>query len=278
MELTPRLKTGNLGRWLVALVLAIPTVVCVFLPNKLALLILVSLVGAAAWYEFHANLLGRQRAGLLAVCELGWLQTVVLACFFGVEGLVVGMFLDFVLGGVYLLRILPQGPDAVSLNLLSRYALGHLYISFCLSFVVLIKPLLDGTVLLFFVILVTALSDTGAIYVGSRLKGPKLYPKVSPNKTISGLLGGIALAALGGGLSSFYLPGDFSVAELVILSAALSVWGTFGDLYESALKRALGVKDSSTMLLGHGGFWDRLDSLLLNLPLFFFYVNWKFQP
>ncbi|MDR2340338.1 MAG: phosphatidate cytidylyltransferase [Deltaproteobacteria bacterium] len=278
MALSPCLATGNLGRWLVALILAIPTVICIFLPNKVYLLVLVCVFGGIAWHEFVANLLGRQRIGLLILTELGWVATAVLSCFFGVEGLAMGLFLAFAIGAAYLLFTFPQVPDKVSLNLISRYALGHLYISFSLSFVLLIKPMLGGPVLLFFVILVTALSDTGAIYVGSRLKGPKLFPKASPNKTISGFLGGIALAMLGGALSSFYLPKDFTLPELVVMGLVLAVTGTFGDLFESALKRTLGIKDTSTILLGHGGFWDRLDSLLFNLPIFYFYISMKFQP
>jgi phosphatidate cytidylyltransferase len=278
MALSPCLATGNLGRWLVALILAIPTVICIFLPNKLYLLILVCLFGGIAWHEFVVNLLGIQRTGLFLLSELGWVMTATLACYFGGDGLIIGLFIAFVLGGLYLLYILPNQPDNVPLNLISRYALGHMYISFSLSFVLLIKPLLNGPVLLFFVILITALSDTGAIYVGSRLRGPKLFSRVSPNKTISGFFGGMLLAVLGGALSTFFLPDNFSVTELVILSIVLTVSGTFGDLFESALKRSIGIKDSSAILLGHGGFWDRLDSLMINLPLFYFYINWKFHP
>jgi phosphatidate cytidylyltransferase len=278
MALSQSIATGSLGRWLIALILAVPTVVCIFLPNKVFLLVLVCLFGGIAWHEYVVNLLGRQRHGLLLISELGWVGTATATCFYGVEGLAMGLFFAFVLGALYLLYILPPAPDKIALNLISRYGLGHFYLSFCLSFVLLIKPLLDGPALLFFVILVTALSDTGAIYVGSRLKGPKLYPKVSPNKTISGLIGGMALAMLGGAISKSYLPDDFGLVELLVISMVLAVWGTFGDLFESALKRTLGIKDTSSLLLGHGGFWDRMDSILLNLPLFFFYINWKFQP
>jgi phosphatidate cytidylyltransferase len=278
MALSKCLATGGAGRWLVAAVLAAPTVFCVFVENKLALLVLVALFGGAAWHEYAANLLGRSRVGIMLTAELTWLLTAVLSCFFGFEGLVLGLFAAFAAGAAALILILPGGPDAVPLNLIARYGLGHIYISLSLSFVLLLKPLLGGPVLIFYVVLATALSDTGAIYVGSRLQGPKLCPRVSPNKTVSGFFGGMALAMLGGGLSAIYLPDDFSVLELVLLSAALSAWGTFGDLFESAIKRTVGVKDTSAILLGHGGFWDRLDSIMFNLPLFYFYVSWKFQP
>jgi phosphatidate cytidylyltransferase len=176
------------------------------------------------------------------------------------------------------MAILPPNPDTVSLNLLSRYALGHLYLSFFMSFILLLKTMDGGPRLVFFVILVTALADTGAIYAGKKIQGPKLFTKVSPKKTISGLLGGCVLAMLGGGLSKLYLSDEYSVLELVLLALFLSLWGALGDLFESAIKRALGIKDTSGFLLGHGGFWDRLDSLLFNIPVFYFYLAYKLAP
>jgi phosphatidate cytidylyltransferase len=176
------------------------------------------------------------------------------------------------------MKVLPETEDRAVVNLISRYALGHLYLTFLLSFVFLIKQEYFGNRWLFFVILVTAITDTGAFYVGSRLKGPKLYPKISPNKTISGLVGGCLAAVAAGALSFSYLPPEFSRVSIVALSLGLALWGSIGDLFESALKRAMGLKDTSTFLLGHGGLWDRLDSILFNLPLAYFYVSFQMAP
>ncbi|MDR1487725.1 MAG: phosphatidate cytidylyltransferase [Deltaproteobacteria bacterium] len=278
MSFIQRLKTGELSRWAVAFVLIPPTVLAILLPNKLFLLALIVVIGTMAWREFSVNLLGKERKGLFALGLLGYYLTIFGASFFGPDGQLAGLVAALVLGSLYLMYNLAPENDKVSVNLISRFALGHLYLTFLLSFIMLIKQLAYGSNWLIFIVLVTAFNDTGAFYVGSRVKGPKLYPKVSPNKTISGLLGGLAFSALGAGLSSYYLPLDFTLTQLVVLGVFLGFWGTLGDLFESALKRAMGIKDTSTILRGHGGIWDRLDSLLFNLPPVYFYINWLTLP
>jgi phosphatidate cytidylyltransferase len=261
----------------VALILVVPTVLCVFADNKVFLMILAAMVGSMAWGEFFINLLGRERLGLLVLALLGFYATLAGATFYGSDGQTLGLAVALSLGAAYFLHILSPEKDRVSVNLVSRYALGHVYLSFYLSFIMLVKQFEHGGKWLLFVLLVTAMSDTGAFYVGSRLKGPKLCPKISPNKTISGLLGGCLAAALAAGLSHKFLVGT-GWRELAALGLFLGLWGTFGDLFESAFKRAMGVKDTSNILGGHGGFWDRLDSILFNLPPVYYYVFWLSQP
>jgi phosphatidate cytidylyltransferase len=269
---------GEASRYLVAAALIAPSLVAILLPNSLFLLGLVLVVGAFTWWEFFVNLLGRERSGLFVLALIGWALTAVGALFYGTEGQEAGLLLALALGAIYFMVHLPPQPDKVSVNLISRYALGHLYISFLLSFVLLIKKLDNGHLWLIFVILVTSAADTGAYYAGSKLKGPKLYPKISPNKTISGLVGGSFLALLVGWVSNGYLPAEYPTSSLLLLSLFLSLWGALGDLFESALKRAMGIKDASNILKGHGGFWDRLDSLLFNLGPVYFFLAWWTQP
>jgi phosphatidate cytidylyltransferase len=105
-------------------------------------------------------------------------------------------------------------------------------------------------------------ADIGAFGVGSLLKGPKLWPRFSPNKTWSGFLGGLAAASATGammaGLSVFRL--DLRAAALVGFAVGLATMA--GDLWESALKRRFGVKDSGDLIPGHGGLLDRVDGLM----------------
>jgi phosphatidate cytidylyltransferase len=146
-----------------------------------------------------------------------------------------------------------------------------------------------GAWLLFFVILVTWLNDTGAFFTGKLLGRHKLCPTISPGKTWEGLIGGITLALLGivavgivqgfahsqgvDTLSHFWTSGTaMDRIRLLLLGVVLIIAGTLGDLAESMLKRGLGVKDSGSGLTGHGGFLDITDSLLVNLPLMLIYV------
>ncbi|MDR1871970.1 MAG: phosphatidate cytidylyltransferase [Deltaproteobacteria bacterium] len=278
MSLAERLTKGELSRWLVALILIPPVLLAVFMANNLVILGVVGVLGAICWWEFALNLLGKERVGLLLLAVMGWLAAAAGALFYGPAGQGLGLFLGLAFGAFYFIRVLPPTEDRAVVNLISRYALGHLYLSFPLSFVFLIKQEYFGNRWLFFTILITALADTGAFYVGSRLKGPKLCVKVSPNKTISGLIGGCLAALIAGALSFSYLPPEFSKTSVIILSLFLGVWGAAGDLFESALKRAMGLKDTSSLLLGHGGLWDRLDSILFNLPAVYFFVSFQMAP
>ncbi len=104
-------------------------------------------------------------------------------------------------------------------------------------------------------------TDIAAYFTGKALGGPKLSPQYSPNKTWSGLGGGVVAAAIAGGLVA-YMIGNSSVAVLAFLSGAMAIIAQIGDVFESSLKRQAGVKDSSHIIPGHGGIMDRLDGLI----------------
>lgn len=108
-------------------------------------------------------------------------------------------------------------------------------------------------------------ADTGAYFAGRGIGGPKLAPRVSPNKTWAGLIGGMVAAALVS--VGFALAVDGQALSVAIVAAALlAPWSQVGDLAESAVKRHVGVKDSSALIPGHGGIFDRVDALLFAAP------------
>ncbi len=111
------------------------------------------------------------------------------------------------------------------------------------------------------------LGDSAAFFVGSRFGRRKLAPVVSPNKTWEGALASLAAAVLAMGAWSLGRLGEIR-AELLVLAALTSVAAQLGDLLESLVKRGAGVKDSAHVLPGHGGFYDRLDALMLSAPCF----------
>lgn len=114
------------------------------------------------------------------------------------------------------------------------------------------------------------INDTMAYIVGS-LIGKTPLSKISPKKTWEGTLGGIALAMLVTGIIAWRF--DFDVKVVLIIAAIAAIFGTFGDLLESKLKRMAGVKDSGSLMPGHGGFLDRFDSLLLATPFVWLYCQ-----
>ncbi len=112
------------------------------------------------------------------------------------------------------------------------------------------------------VILITWLSDSGAYLVGRSFGRRQLIPVVSPKKTVEGLAGGLVAAALTGALGVALFGLDVSWIYGLLLGIAIGVIGVVGDLAESILKRQAGVKDSGTLIPGHGGMLDRIDALL----------------
>jgi len=121
-----------------------------------------------------------------------------------------------------------------------------------------------------FPVLFTWLNDTAAYGVGSWIGQHKLASKISPNKTIEGFIGSIIVSVL---FSAIYLRAilpHISAFAMVIIGLILSVAAQIGDLVESGFKRSVGIKDSSGILPGHGGFLDRVDSLLFTAPIFYY--------
>ncbi len=143
--------------------------------------------------------------------------------------------------------------------------LGIVYLALPLALMVELFRQPAGRQWIFFVLLTVMLTDTCAYFVGSRWGKRPLYPSVSPNKSVEGAIGGLLGALVGGGVAAATF---FSPLGLFALPAALflSLCGQVGDLFESLLKRSFGVKDSGTMIPGHGGLLDRLDSLLFAFP------------
>jgi phosphatidate cytidylyltransferase len=118
----------------------------------------------------------------------------------------------------------------------------------------------DGLSALILVLLVVWATDIGGYFAGRGIGGPKLWPRVSPNKTWAGALGGFAASLLvAGGFAGF---GFGKTWPMLVLAAALSIASQLGDLFESAVKRRFGVKDSSHIIPGHGGLMDRLDGFV----------------
>ena len=126
----------------------------------------------------------------------------------------------------------------------------------------------DGASRVFLFIAITALSDTGGYLTGIVLGKHRLAPNISPNKSYEGLIGSIIFASLFAGIiGPEFL--DITSVQGVIIGIVLAFSGTLGDLFESGIKRKLGIKDFSTLIPGHGGMFDRLDSLAPNALMSF---------
>jgi phosphatidate cytidylyltransferase len=145
----------------------------------------------------------------------------------------------------------------------SRLGFGIAYVAFPALALLFLRDQPDGILLTIWTLATVWVTDIGAYFAGRSIGGPKLAPTVSPNKTWAGLIGGV-VAALVLGLLLWQFAG--LPLQLAFASPILAVIAQIGDLYESWLKRQAGVKDSGTILPGHGGVLDRLDGLVPVAP------------
>lgn len=160
---------------------------------------------------------------------------------------------------------------------ISTILFGLVYVSWFFSFFVRIRTISLGTeplprLLVGYLVLVTKSTDIGAYMVGSAIGRHKLIPRISPNKTIEGTVGGVLFSILASLSSIAFLPG-FSLSRLLILGFVLGALAQIGDLSESLIKRDCAAKDSGKTLPGLGGILDTIDSLLFTAPVFYFYIK-----
>jgi phosphatidate cytidylyltransferase len=159
--------------------------------------------------------------------------------------------------------------------------LGVLYVVFLGGFLVATRmgfenqPYLSTHLLGYFFLVIMG-ADSGAYFAGRALGKHKLVPKISPGKTVEGLIGGIVIAGAFGALATFWFFPELPYKWSIPLAMAMAAISVLGDLAESAMKRGSDTKDAASILPGHGGLLDRLDSLLFNAPILYYFARFYF--
>lgn len=151
--------------------------------------------------------------------------------------------------------------------------LGVAYVSVGIGSIMWLYELVGFGVTFWFMLVVWSV-DVGGLVVGCSVKGPKLAPKISPNKTWSGLLGGMLFAVCFGNLFCWYAGAGAHLLYYGVLAAVIAVIAQIGDLVESKIKRSLNLKDSSDLIPGHGGIFDRIDGMIFAAP--FVYIAFRY--
>ncbi|MEV5550049.1 phosphatidate cytidylyltransferase [Streptomyces sp. NPDC052309] len=199
----------------------------------------------------------------LVPLALGGAAMVVAGYVRGAEGAWVAMALTALAVLVWRMTEPPEG----YLKDVTAGVFAAFYVPFLATFVAMMLTAQDGPWRVLTFLLLTVVSDTGAYAVGWRFGRKKLAPRISPGKTREGLLGAVAFAMAAGALCMQFLIDDGSWWQGLLLGLAVAASATLGDLGESMIKRDLGIKDMGTLLPGHGGIMDRLDSLLPTAPV-----------
>ncbi len=268
------MPSKNLVQRVAVSAVAIPLVIAIIWVGGWALaatLAVLGVLGAREIYDF-----GR-RQGIEALERTGWLAAAAIPLLaYWAKAPV------FYLGALWLMAALViamarRGPTGRPLTSVSITIFGWVYASGMLAFLIAIRHGSAAAVrpvayvlLTLFPLVITWISDTAAMVVGTTLGGPRLAPVLSPRKTRAGAVGG----ALGGVIAALALGKfvlnrqgwSFSAGQLLLFGLVVSIVGQIGDIAESLFKREAGLKDSSTLIPGHGGVLDRLDSLYFVIP------------
>ena len=181
--------------------------------------------------------------------------------------------------GLAILTLATRRPLVEALPAAGISSSGLLLVALPLTLAVRLHGIsLVGPYLLLFALVVTWIGDTAAYFVGRTVGRHSFAPHLSPNKTwegaVASFLGSVLVALVFKRLATFNL----SVLQVMGMAAACNIAGQIGDLLESAYKRSAGVKDSGAMLPGHGGILDRIDALILAIPVVWYYWIWIYSP
>lgn len=182
------------------------------------------------------------------------------------------LFLGFSLLFLFRVRAIDTAAREVAFALLA-----FLYIPFLLMHLIQLRQTPFGIQWLFVIMLIVMSNDSTAYYFGSAFGKHRLYPLVSPKKSIEGAAGGLVGSLVGALLAKFIFFPQLTFIDAVVTALVVGMFGQAGDLFESLLKRSFGVKDSGTIIPGHGGVLDRLDSILFAAPITYYYVLFFFR-
>jgi phosphatidate cytidylyltransferase len=275
------MPSKNLVQRIAVAVIAIPAVVGIVWLGGWVLAATLALLGVLGAHEVYG--FGR-RQGFEPLERTGWLAAaaIPLLAYWAKGSETHWAEPAIYLGAVWLMLAMTiamarRGPTGRPLTSVAVTMFGCLYASGMLAFLIAIRHSTAAAtrpvayvLLTLFPLVITWICDTAAMAVGSAAGGPKLAPVLSPKKTQTGAIGGTlggVIAALALGKFVLNRQGwSFSDGQLLLFGLAVSIVGQVGDVAESLFKREAGLKDSSTLIPGHGGVLDRLDSLYFVIP------------
>ncbi len=272
-------RVGSLARRLFAAAVFLPCFFIIAHRGGIYYLILVDTIIITGLFEFYRMMEAKglrpyKWIGLLSGGALPWYL-------FFRQGMYANVLLTLTFIAVMIAELLRKDKGHAVYHI-SVTIFGVLYVSWLGSHLMLLRelPIIAGLDYAFgytFVIIVFTLTwcyDTGAYAFGRIFGRHKLFPSISPSKTIEGAIGGTFLSIVGILIARMLMDTQLGIVAAVALAIAASVIGQLGDLVESMIKRDAKIKDSSTAIPGHGGILDRFDSLLFTAPLIYYALRY----
>ncbi len=256
-------------RWLTGLISAPLIIFIIYSPAKLFAFLIFIIIQLALW-EYNRLSFGAQGYAP-EKAEVTILASAIVLSAYGGDFLLMTSVLTFSLLTSFLIFLLRVKDKNVDLRGMEKVVLGFLYLPFLMSFFILLRNLSNGVQWVLFTMVIAFCGDSFGFYTGRYLGRRKLHVGISPGKTVEGTIGLISGSLLGAFFfQRFFFP-ELPLGHALIMGAFGGIMGQLGDLFESAMKRAAGVKDAGFLVPGHGGMMDRLDSLSFIAPFIFYY-------
>jgi phosphatidate cytidylyltransferase len=270
-----------LKRLISAFCLVPPLVLIVRFGSSLHFLILIIFVVGLSLLEFYRMLSVKgvpYWGGLGVTCGIVLPIAFYIDHAFHVGGLVNQATVSAIIMLSFMVGLFMRQGVAVAVQSIAFTLLGVFYVGWLLSYVLLLRLLINGPYYVFYIFGVVWLGDAAALLVGTLLGRHRLAPSISPRKTFEGALGGVLGSLCGAILGGLWLISHFSLRQCLAVGCMLAVLGQLGDFSESLLKRSAGVKDSGVLIPGHGGILDKVDGILFGAPALYYYILYVMGP
>ena len=270
------IRLSNLGTRVLVAVIGIPLIIAVCIIGKIPFLLFALAIGVVSFYEFSKMMSSKQHS-----VNLYW-------GFVSVAVLIINTYFRFIDFHTLMLIIIPlllliemtRNKNSAVSNLGSTF-IGIFYIGLFASSLVSLREFYDysyftysqGGYLIISVFVSIWLCDSGAYFIGTALGTHKILPRVSPHKSWEGAVAGFIFSTIGMLAARFLVLDFLSTVDAAAIGIIIGTLGQAGDFVESMIKRDADVKDSSSILPGHGGIFDRFDSILFSAPLIYLYLE-----
>jgi phosphatidate cytidylyltransferase len=260
-------------RWITGLV-ALPILIYLIYTGGIAFASLIAVAAILALWEFfriaYHSPENTVKKPVIAIGFLTGVSMIGVAFQYSAEMLIAVIGANIIISSIIFLFFFKS--DFQIIENIRTQVHGIIYIPLSLSILVLIRNGVDGIAWISFLLAIIFAGDISAFYCGTYFGRHKLSPSLSPGKTIEGSIGGFLANILVGCVFKFLLFPNLSWGICIFFFILIGAAGQVGDLFESALKRMAGVKDSGIILPGHGGILDRIDALLFATPITYFFI------
>lgn len=256
-------------RWLTAILLLVVLLSAIVYASAEILTVIITVIIIGGVWEYNRMVFGK---GFLKEKIEMYIFAIVIpvVALFGTGQLLVSV-LTFCFMSVFIVFLWSVKESTFDVMLVAKVIFGIMYIPLLTSHFIMLRLLENGVYWIFLVLIIAIVGDTAGLYVGKYFGKNKLSVLVSPGKTIEGTIGLVIASVLVSLIFCYFVFPDISRVHIIIISFVGSIIGQLGDLCESAIKRNYGLKDASSLLPGHGGLLDRMDSLIFTAPFVYYY-------